>query len=232
MAGLEGRPEGTEGVERGRGWIWTGERGFFELVVRMVTKKFNKETEMTVPFGPPLDFGYKEIKDMADLLDEEADSGRVKDPGSQVDDPSALFSVNSVAIRLNNNALTAAGMSGFEDAVGQLLDDPARLAWLDLSFNKLDTIPEEIFAFTELTTLYLHGNAISRPREFAKLARLPKLRNITLHGNPIEKLPNYRLRVMCRVPTALKLDFTRITRVDRDTANNYAIEQEQARNKL
>ena len=198
----------------------------------MVTKAFNKEAEMTIPFGVPLDFGYKEIKDMADLMEEDAHSGRVKDPASHVEDPSTLFSVNSVAIRLNNNLLTAAGMRGFETAMARLLDDPARLSWLDLSFNKLDTIPEEIFAFTELTTLYLHGNQISKPREFAKLARLPKLRNITMHGNPIEKVPNYRLRVMCRVPTALKLDFSRITRVDRDTANNYAIEQEQARNKL
>lgn len=44
----------------------------------------------------------------------------------------------------------------------------------------------------ELRLLYLHGNYISKLSEVDKLAVLPSLHTITLHGNPIVTEPDYR----------------------------------------
>jgi len=44
-----------------------------------------------------------------------------------------------------------------------------RLKWIDLSYNYLVKIEPEILRFTELKTLYLHGNYISEMVEVQKL---------------------------------------------------------------
>lgn len=44
----------------------------------------------------------------------------------------------------------------------------------------------------ELRLLYLHGNRICKLSEVDKLAVLPSLHTITLHGNPIVTEPDYR----------------------------------------
>ena len=46
--------------------------------------------------------------------------------------------------------------------------------------------------FFNLSVLYLHGNSIQRLGEVNKLAALPRLRSLTLHGNPIEEEKGYR----------------------------------------
>lgn len=46
--------------------------------------------------------------------------------------------------------------------------------------------------FFNLSVLYLHGNSIQRLGEVNKLAVLPRLRSLTLHGNPIEEEKGYR----------------------------------------
>lgn len=50
--------------------------------------------------------------------------------------------------------------------------------------------------FPELKTLYLHGNYIANLDETKKLNGFRDLQSLTLYGNPIETVPNYRLWVL------------------------------------
>lgn len=53
--------------------------------------------------------------------------------------------------------------------------------------------PQQVLTtFFNLSVLYLHGNGIQRLGEVNKLAILPRLRSLTLHGNPIEEEKGYR----------------------------------------
>nr|XP_020029600.1 leucine-rich repeat-containing protein 51 isoform X3 [Castor canadensis] len=105
-----------------------------------------------------------------------------------------------------------------------LLEHPQNLAWIDLSFNDLTSIDPVLTTFFNLSVLYLHGNSIQRLGEVNKLAVLPRLRSLTLHGNPIEEekgyspsLP-YRQYVLCTLPRITTFDFSGITKADRTTA--------------
>ena len=61
------------------------------------------------------------------------------------------------------------------------------LLWIDLSYNHLEWIEEEIVQnFSQLRTLYLHGNYILNLEEVKKLNQMPDLHTLTLYANPIE----------------------------------------------
>lgn len=66
------------------------------------------------------------------------------------------------------------------------------IEWLDLSWNAITRIDNDIMCFPCLKTLYLHGNQINSLMEIRKLARLPDLRHIKLYANPIAKAAHYR----------------------------------------
>ena len=67
--------------------------------------------------------------------------------------------------------------------------------------------------------LYLHANQIDKLNEVHKLVKLPNLQKLTLHGNPINELPHYRDHVAGYIPTLHNLDFSAITKLDRDSIN-------------
>jgi Leucine-rich repeat (LRR) protein len=63
----------------------------------------------------------------------------------------------------------------------------SKLLWIDLSYNYLEKIEEEIVtSFPLLKTLYLHGNYIYNLDEVKKLGGLRHLHTLTLYGNSIE----------------------------------------------
>jgi len=98
---------------------------------------------------------------------------------------------------------------------------PSKLKWLDLSFNFLDKIQPDVLAFPELKTLYLHGNYIHQLEEAKKLGKLENLISLTLHGNPIEQIPGYRLFVLgimySKFGVLKKLDSVVITRKEKES---------------
>ena len=70
------------------------------------------------------------------------------------------------------------------------------LLWLDLSYNYLTTIDEDILEFPELKTLYLHGNYIQNLDQTKKLQNFQDLQSLTLYSNPIEQIKGYRMYVL------------------------------------
>ena len=56
-----------------------------------------------------------------------------------------------------------------------VLWEPDRLQWINLSYNHLVKIDEEILKFQNLKTLQLHGNYVKDLEEVRKLNLLPEL---------------------------------------------------------
>ncbi|XP_075827765.1 leucine-rich repeat-containing protein 51 isoform X1 [Microtus pennsylvanicus] len=137
---------------------------------------------------PPLDYSFKSIHVIQDLVSEEPRTGLrpVKHSKSGKSLTQSLW--------LNNNVLN--DLKDFSQVVSQLLQHPENLAWIDLSFNDLTSIDPVLTTFFNLSVLYLHGNSIIRLGEVNKLSVLPRLRSLTLHGNPIEEEKGYRMNLV------------------------------------
>jgi hypothetical protein len=121
---------------------------------------------------------------------------------------------DATALKLNNNELR--GLHGWSQVLPTLLPHPERLAMLDLSFNNLAAL-DPVLTRYPITVLYLHANRISEIAEVERLKGL-QLKTLTLHGNPVEKIPHYRDIVLSIFPTLKTLDFSAITTRDRDRA--------------
>lgn len=75
-----------------------------------------------------------------------------------------------------------------------------------------------ILQYPELKLLNLHGNGIDKITEIDKLASLRNLKSLTVHGNPVEDAKGYRDYIISRIPQLEKLDFSKITKADRECA--------------
>lgn len=159
---------------------------------------------------PPLDYSFRNIQVMQDLMSEEPRKGQrpLKHSKSGKSLTQSLW--------LNNNVLNE--LKGFNHVISQLLQHPENLAWIDLSFNDLTSIDPVLTTLFNLSVLYLHGNSIQRLGEVNKLAILPRLRSLTLHGNPMEEEKGYRQYVLCTLPRITTFDFSGVTKADRTAA--------------
>lgn len=106
-------------------------------------------------------------------------------------------------------------MNGLEDFVKRTLDDYIHLCWLDLSFNEIEEIADEIARFPNLKIFYLHGNNISDIIDVTKLKGLRNLRSFTLHGNPVENVPEYRSYMVHTLPQLTAFDFSPVLAAER-----------------
>ena len=119
------------------------------------------------------------------------------------------------AIRLANNK-----MESMETLVGPMLAnlDTGGVLWLDLSFNQISSLGSEELvpsAFPNVTTIYLHANNISKLAQLKKLRNFPKLKSLTLYGNPVEEHKHYRNYVMHYCPQLHQFDSSPVTGSER-----------------
>lgn len=112
--------------------------------------------------------------------------GRKNEDGSGKSESKRKKQVHTVctALFLNNNEVRT--IRGLRDILNYVMFQPENLEWLDLSYNYLEKIEDEVLKFPNLKTLYLHGNYIANLSEVKKLQDLPCLQTLTLYGNFVE----------------------------------------------
>lgn len=207
----------------------------------------------------PIDYAFKEVKSIHDFLYETPVSGKPANPpiSKELNAPEFLLSLpafeppaalegeeapaspggtlamdSKASVRLCNNALNT--IKGIDRLMMHLLQDPLQLTWLDLSCNHLTSIEPELLKFVNLQVLYLHGNRIGRLHDVLSLNQLPRLQKATLHGNPISEKPQYKLWILAHLPKLKNLDFSGVTKLDRDRVEQWHrgyLKQQEARNK-
>ncbi|XP_066919797.1 leucine-rich repeat-containing protein 51-like [Clytia hemisphaerica] len=172
----------------------------------------------------PLDYTFMCLTSFSDCLEEEPRGSKPlksKEPIIE-DDGEQVRKRKTNALRLSNNVLTEWG--GFLDTVEKIVENPADLEWIDVSFNDLTTIDSCLLSFPKLKVLYLHGNGIEKINEVDKLTGLEHLRTLTLHGNPVEdsRKGGYRQYVLSRLPLLKTFDFSGVTQSDRASAHTWS----------
>ena len=100
----------------------------------------------------------------------------------------------TLTLFLQNNELRT--LKDMANVLEVVMWNSRNLLWLDLSYNFLTTIEEELLEFPELKTLYLHGNYISSLDQTKKLQGFEDLQSLTLYGNSIEQIKGYRMYVL------------------------------------
>ncbi|XP_041666877.1 leucine rich repeat containing 51 [Cheilinus undulatus] len=161
-------------------------------------------------YGAPVDLSFKNIICLADTWKEEPNIGLR--PVKKNSD----MKYESCSLRLNNNNISE--LHDLQGTVSHFLAEPSQLTWLDLSFNKISHIDQVLCELHELRVLYLHGNSIYILSEVNRLAVLPHLHSITLHGNVIETHKAYRNRVISALTHLKRMDFSAVTRQERELA--------------
>ncbi|KAF0764937.1 leucine-rich repeat-containing protein 51-like [Aphis craccivora] len=165
-----------------------------------------------IKLGKPLDYSSKGLRTLNNLINETPLSVRVHG----VPDRGINKKFICGAIWLNNNYLTS--LQGLNKSIEELLELPAYLTWIDVSHNEFKNIGQDFLQYKNLSILYMHGNQVNDIQEVLKLKPLSKLRTLTLHGNPISRLTKYRNLVLFYLPQIKSLDFSLITRQERNVA--------------
>ena len=110
------------------------------------------------------------------------------------------------AIRLGNNSISMFQILYQPLSLGL---DVSTILWIDLSFNNLSAVDEEMAnALPNLTTLNLHANQISRLKELKKISAFKNLHALTLFGNPVEEHKHYRNFILYNCPTLTQFDLS------------------------
>ncbi|XP_076180216.1 leucine-rich repeat-containing protein 51-like [Ptiloglossa arizonensis] len=169
-----------------------------------------KQQEMMI--AAPLDLSFKKATTMNELANKRPQAIRT----GKIPLRTTMDRFVTCSFWLSNNSLTS--MDGFKNLVHKLLDDPAYLTWIDLSFNEIERIGDDIIQFPNLKIIYLHGNNIWNINDVIKLKNLQNLKSLTMHGNPIENLQYYRGYIVHILPQLTTLDFSAILSADKKKA--------------
>lgn len=70
--------------------------------------------------------------------------------------------------------------------------------------------------------MYLHGNKIKDIEQCDKLEKLHHLNALTIHGNPIENLPGFRLYIISKLSQIKHLNFAGVSKAERQTAKTWS----------
>jgi len=161
-----------------------------------------------------LDYSFYNITELSDVQGEEPRVEESKGKSCKTAKKTAEGKYVAEKLKLDNNELQDLG--GFMTVMETVLHNPINLTWLDVSFNSIPKIDPIICELQNLKLLYLHGNAVADIKEVDKLACLPELQKLSLHGNPIENsTQNYKCYVLCRIPQLKSFDMVTVTKNDR-----------------
>ncbi|KAJ8878234.1 hypothetical protein PR048_018811 [Dryococelus australis] len=160
------------------------------------------DVQEVLRLSPPLDFSFMGLMSLEEVGLYEPRASRVGGIPPQAHSGRYL----SPALWLSYNCLHSA--SGLAQLISELFQLPHMLAWVDLSFNRLETVPvEDLMELKGLRTLYLHANRLHSMQQVCELRNSAGLRSLTLHGNPLQVEPSYRQQVLVALPQLTSLDF-------------------------
>lgn len=161
-----------------------------------------------------LDYSFYNITEVQDIEGEEPRIEDSKGKSVRSAKKTAEGKYRAEKLKVDNNDLH--DLNGFMPVIENLLHRPIDLTWLDLSFNSIPKIDPVICELQNLKLLYFHGNVVADIKEVDKLAGLPQLQKLSLHGNPIEnKTQNYKCYVLMRIPQLKNFDMVTVTKNDR-----------------
>ncbi|EEB16476.1 leucine-rich repeat-containing protein, putative [Pediculus humanus corporis] len=155
--------------------------------------------------GVPLDYSFRKADTLEELKNDTPREYRVGVPKKT---SSGKFISSSLWVNYNN--LT--DLRSIHSLVKVSFSKPEMIGWLDVSFNSIEIISNDLLQLKNLKILYLHGNQIKFFIEVTKLKSLKLLKTLTLHGNPIEENPIYRSTVIKTLPNLINFDFSVVTK--------------------
>ena len=195
---------------------------------------------------PPLEMGFKELRDAEDLFTEEPSltvDGRLPRRVAAAPTPAAAVEAapaaadgadgaaaedggapsgggfQTLALRANNNLLTS--IDALPSVLKRLLWDSRSLAILDLSFNQISRIPEAMSELPGLEMLRLHSNCLVTADDVRHLQPLKRLLRLTLMNNPLDATREYRLHMIAHLPTLKMFDNVVITQSERHKVEGF-----------
>mmetsp|Transcript_5303 Transcript_5303/g.7821 ORF Transcript_5303/g.7821 Transcript_5303/m.7821 type:complete len:279 (-) Transcript_5303:487-1323(-) len=175
---------------------------------KSLTIERRKRNQVTSAFADPL----------ADEVEVRKDEEDNEDVGEDGEPKIHYTNYYGNAIKLNNNNIES--LAAFEEGIESLMEFPEDLTWVDLSFNLISDL--EGLPNCHLSVLNLHGNQLADPRQLFHLRKYARtLQKLTLHGNPLCEMKNYRYFVLSILPFLKSLDFATITRKDLETAHTF-----------
>lgn len=95
-------------------------------------------------------------------------------------------------------------------------DKLSLLQWLDLSYNKIVNVHNDITKIPFLKILYLNNNIINDLNKITALGQCNNLTTLTLSKNPVCKVRGYRQFLVEMCPVLEKLDNSEITEKELD----------------
>ena len=182
-------------------------------------KRASVASSYAIITAPAIDLSMQELREFSEMaMDQNKNKAELEKLIKRHGQEKVLIN----ALRLNNNKI--ASWLNFLSTLRTMAPlDINQIEWLDLSFNQLQTIEASITKLKGLTKLHLHANQIHDIRDVQKLVELPKLRDLTLHGNPIEDRGRgkYRNFIIAQLPNLRSLDFTPLTQRDKGIAGSF-----------
>lgn len=109
-------------------------------------------------------------------------------------------------------------LESFPLHVGIVMKNYDQLQWLDLSHNYLTTLNYDFKDLKNLKSLYLHCNYLKDIAELLKIRHLPLI-SLTIHGNPIDTIPAFRLYIIQLLPQLKRIDSVLISMKERDNGS-------------
>jgi len=148
----------------------------------------------------------------------------IKAPGAKANEDAKYtqtkqVKVNLVCVSLILSYNEIRSLDNTYDIVNKVMFNCKKLSWLDLSHNYLVALSPELQNFPELRTLNIHCNYIHDLSELRKIQPIKTLKSLTVHGNPLDLIPSFRLYIIGLLPQLQKLDTVLISKKEKDNAH-------------